>query len=135
MTQAPAITSAAATTFPVGAPGTFAVTTTGFPVPTITRTGATLPAGITWVDNGNGTGTLGGTPAPGTAGTYAITFTASNGTDPAAVQTFTLTVNDAPGFTSATSTTFTVGSLGTFTVTTVGTPAASITSTGRCRRA
>ena len=121
VTTAPAITSAAATTFPIGAPGTFAVTTTGFPVPTITRTGATLPAGVTWVDNGDGTGTLGGTPEPGTAGPYAITFTASNGADPAAVQAFTLTINDAPGFTSATSAAFTVGSLGTFTVTTVGT--------------
>ncbi len=34
---------------------------------------------MTFVDNGTGTGTLSGTPAAGTGGTYAITFTASNG--------------------------------------------------------
>ena len=38
----------------------------------------TLPAGVTFVDNGNGTGTLSGTPAAGTGGTYPLTFTATN---------------------------------------------------------
>ena len=118
--QAPAITSAAAATFPVGAPGTFTVTTTGFPVPTIARGGAALPAGVTWVDNGDGTGTLSGTAGAGTGGTYALTFTASNGVGAPVVQTFTLTVNGAPAITSANATTFTVGSPGSFTVTTVG---------------
>ena len=127
---APAITSGAATTFPVGAAGTFSVTTTGFPVPTITRGGAALPAGITWVDNGDGTGTLSGTAAAGTGGTYALTFTASNGVGAPAVQTFTLTVNGAPAFTSANTTTFTVGSPGTFTVTTVASPTAAISVSG-----
>ncbi len=83
------------------------MTTTGFPVPTITRAGAALPTGVTWIDNGDGTGTLGGTAAAGTGGTYALTFTASNGVGAPAVQTFTLTVNGAPAFTSANTTTFT----------------------------
>ena len=42
------------------------------------------------MDNGNGTATLAGTPAAGTAGTYAMTITAANGVDP--TQSFTLTV-------------------------------------------
>ena len=51
---------------------------------------------MTFVDNGNGTGTLGGTPAAGTGGTYAMTFTATN-SGGSAVQSFTLTVNETPG--------------------------------------
>ena len=54
------------------------MTTSGFPPPALARGGVALPAGVTFVDNGNGTGTLSGTPAAGTGGTYAITFTATN---------------------------------------------------------
>jgi large repetitive protein len=128
--EAPAITSAAATTFTIGAAGTFTVTTTGFPRPTITRTGAAPPSDVQWVDSGNGTGTLSGTPAAGTGGTYAITFTADNGISPAATQSFTLTVSGAPAFTSATTTTFTVGSPGTFTVSAIGTPTPTLAVSG-----
>ena len=93
--EAPTITSASATTFVTGSPGSFTVTTTGLPTPTITPTGA-LPAGVTFLDNGNGTGTLSGTPAAGSQGSYPLTFTAANGVAPNATQTFTLTVNLAP---------------------------------------
>ena len=41
---------------------TYTVTTTGYPAPTITETGA-LPAGLSFVDNGNGTATISGTAA------------------------------------------------------------------------
>src|SRR5207237_771814 len=102
-TQAPAITSGNATTFVVGPAGTFSVTTTGVPAPALTETG-TLPAGVTFVDNGNGTATLSGTPAANTGGTYPITVTASNSVGTAATQTFTLTVNQAPALTSANAT-------------------------------
>jgi hypothetical protein len=85
---------------------------------------------VTLTDNGNGTATLAGTPAAGTAGAYPITITASNGVAPNATQTFTLTVDTAPVITSASVTTFTVGSAGTFTVTATGTPTPSITATG-----
>jgi VCBS repeat-containing protein len=128
--EAPAITSAAATNFTINAAGTFAVTTSGFPRPAITRTGAALPAGVIWVDNGDGTGTLSGTPDASVAGTYAITFTADNGVSPAATQSFTLTISGAPTITSAAAATFTVGSAGSFTVTTVATPTATISQTG-----
>ena len=53
------------------------------------------------MDNGNGTATLSGTPAAGTGGTYPIAVTAVNGVAPAASQTFDLTVDQAPTFTSA----------------------------------
>ena len=103
--QAPAITSANATTFTVGANGSFTVTTTGSPAATVSLTGA-LPSGVTFTDNGNGTGTLAGTPAAGTGGTYPVTLTANNGVGTAATQNFVLTVTSAPAFTSAASATF-----------------------------
>ena len=46
---------------------------------------------MTFVDNGNGTATLAGTPAAGTAGTYPLTITATNSVS-SATQSFTLTV-------------------------------------------
>src|SRR6202790_635393 len=129
--QAPAITSANTTTFTVGSTaGSFTVTTTGAPTPTLTETGA-LPSGVTFVNNGNGTATLGGTPATGSGGTYVLTLTASNGVGTAASQSFTLKVNQAPAITSANTTTFTVGSTaGSFTVTTTGAPTPTLTETG-----
>ena len=128
--QAPAITSANTTTFTVGSTaGSFTVTTTGAPTPTLTETGA-LPSGVTFVNNGNGTATLGGTPATGSGGTYVLTLTASNGVGTAASQSFTLKVNQASAITSANTTTFTVGTAGSFTVTTTGTPAPTLAETG-----
>ncbi len=89
----PQITSGSSAAFTIGGPGSFTVTATGTPQPALTKTGA-LPAGVTFTDNGNGTATIGGTAASGTAGTYPLTITA-NGALPNATQTFTLTVNKA----------------------------------------
>jgi hypothetical protein len=95
--QAPAITSAASATFSIGAANTFTVTTTGYPAPTITLTcSPPLPAGVGFVDNGNGTGTLSGTPPVGSGGTYNCTATASNGVGAPATQPFTLTISQGP---------------------------------------
>ena len=76
----------------MGSAGTFTVTATGNPTATFTETGA-LPAGVTFTDNGDGTATLAGTPAAGTGGTYPFTITATNGVEPHATQSFTLTVD------------------------------------------
>src|SRR5437667_11908262 len=89
---APTITSANSTTFVVGTAGSFTVTATGTPTPTLTETGA-LPSGVTFVDNGNGTATLSGTPAAGTAANYPITIAASNAVGTPANQSYMLTVN------------------------------------------
>ena len=72
---------------------------------------------MTFVDNGDGTATLAGTPAAGTRGTYVLSITASNGVGSNATQNFTLTVNAAPAITSGRATTFTEGQSGSFTVT------------------
>ncbi|MEA2500732.1 MAG: hypothetical protein QOD01_843 [Actinomycetota bacterium] len=128
--QAPAITTPPSVTFTVGVAASFTVSTTGFPAATVSET-ASLPAGITFTNNGNGTATLGGTPGSNTGGTYSLTMTASNGTLPNATQPFTLTVNQAPAITSAPGVTLTVGTAGSFTVQTTGFPTApTITGSG-----
>jgi RHS repeat-associated protein len=127
--QAPAVTSASSTTFKVGTAGTYTVIATGFPNSTLSETGA-LPGGVTFTANGNGTAALAGTPAAGSGGTYGITITASNGVSPNATQSFTLTVDQAPAITSASSTTFKVGTAGTFTLTTAGFPNSTLSETG-----
>jgi hypothetical protein len=117
--EPPQITSADHATFGVGTAGSFTVTTAaGNPTATtITKTG-TLPSGLSFTDNGDGTATIAGTPNAGTGGTYTLTLTASNGIAPAATQTFTLTVNEPPKITSANHASFTFGAAAAFTVTT-----------------
>ncbi|HEV3367309.1 MAG TPA: putative Ig domain-containing protein, partial [Acidimicrobiales bacterium] len=83
--QAPAITSTSTTSFKENAAGSFTVTTSGFPVPTVAETGA-LPAGVTLTSGG----VLSGTPTQ--SGTFAVTLTATNGIGSPASQSFTLTV-------------------------------------------
>jgi large repetitive protein len=124
--QAPAITSGNSVAFTTGTAGSFTVTKTGFPAPTLSQSG-TLPSGVTFNAS---TGLLGGTPAAGTGGAYNLTFTASNGVSPNAAQSFTLTVNQAPAITSANNTLFTVGTTGSFTVTKTGFPAPSLSVSG-----
>ncbi len=123
--DAPSVTSSASTTFTVGTQGTFQVTTSGSPTPTVATSGS-LPSGVTFTDNGDGTATLSGTPATGTGGTYPLQLTASNGLGSSS-QSFTLTVDEAPAFTSQPSATFTLGQQGSFTVRTRGFPAPAIT--------
>lgn len=83
---APKITSANVIAFTEGSTGSFTVTATGTPTPAISEVGS-LPAGVTF-----SAGKISGTPALGTAGTFALTFVAQNGTAPDASQSFTLTV-------------------------------------------
>ena len=120
--QPVAITSANTTTFKVGNAGTFTVTTSGTPAPTVTQTG-TLPNGVTF---DSATKKLSGTPAAGTGGLYPISFKATNGVGTDATQTFTLAVNQSPAITSANNATFTKGTAGTFTVIATGYPPPAI---------
>jgi hypothetical protein len=90
MNEAPAITSGNSVSVQRGVAMTaFVITTTGFPVPTVTATG--LPTGLS-VKTVNGQKVISGTPAAGDAlGTYAVTITATN-TKGTATQAFTLTL-------------------------------------------
>jgi YVTN family beta-propeller protein len=97
--NAPAITAACLTgcsiagttiNFTIGSGGTFQALPTGYPAPTLTETGA-LPSGLTI---NMLTGIVGGTPAPGTSGSFTISFTATNSSGHV-TQSYTLTVSDA----------------------------------------
>jgi hypothetical protein len=127
----PRITTAARATATVGSSFSFTVKANGAPAPTMTETG-TLPQGLTWTDNGNGTATLAGTPGVGVGGVYSLTFSASNsfGTT---TQNFTLTVRQAPLITSASSATATHGQAFSFTFTATGYPLPNVTHSGTVR--
>jgi hypothetical protein len=125
--KAPAITSGSSAFFTLKTAGAFAVTTTGSPVAAITEVG-TLPAGLTYLDQGNGTALISGTPTA--TGTTNLAITAANGITPAATQTLSLVVGQAPAISSAATTTFDVGPAGSFSVTTTGYPAPTLGETG-----
>ncbi len=93
--QAPGIASADHTTCTVRKACAFTVTSTGVPNSTLSETGA-LPRGVRFKDNGDGTATLSGAPAPGSGGTYPFTIAATNGVSPGAIQSFTLIVVGPP---------------------------------------
>jgi hypothetical protein len=87
--EAPAITSTASATLTAAVGDTATISTTGFPVPGLTETGA-LPAGASFTDNGNGTATIAATANAASVTMFQVT--ASNGVSLAATQDFTLTV-------------------------------------------
>ena len=91
----PVIRSAGGVTFTIGTSSTFRIASTGTPNASISLTG-TLPTGITAsAFNTAGTKTISGTPASGTAGSYVISVTATNGsgTD---TQSFRINIVKAP---------------------------------------
>jgi hypothetical protein len=126
--SAPVISSSPSTSGTTGVGFSFSVTASGSPAPSLTESG-TLPSGLTFVDSGNGVATLSGTPAAGSGGSYALTLTASNSAG-TYVQSFTLTVDQGPAMTSASSATATAGSAFSFGFTSSGYPAPAITESG-----
>jgi len=125
------ITSAATATATDGSAFNFTVKTSGSPTPAMSETGA-LPSGITFTDNGNGTATLAGTPGLDQGGVYKVTFTAAN-TFGSVTQSFTLSVDQAPAITSASSASATHGKTFSFTFTATGYPLPTVTHTGTVR--
>ncbi len=115
------------TAFRVGTNGAINITAIGVPTPTVSLTGA-LPTGVTFSAQ-TGTGTISGTPAAGTGGSYPVTITANIGTL-LRTQQLVITVAQLPAFTSAASATALSGTAFSFRVTTTGYPAATITRSG-----
>ena len=129
--EAPTITSPATATFTTTVAGSYDITTTGFPAATLTQTAGTLPTGLSFVDNGNGTGAISGTPAAGTQGTYPVSISATNISGSTSTLALTITVNPATAPTvSVGSADFTLGQMGAVAVTATGFPTPSITETG-----
>jgi hypothetical protein len=125
---APSITSGASTTFLTGAAAPFTVLTTGYPTAALTTTG-TLPAGVTFANNGDGTGTLSGTPSSSAGGLYNFTISATN-TVGIATQSFTLTVDQPALITSTSSTSAVEGSSLSFAMTATGYPLPTFSEVG-----
>ena len=75
--RAPSFTSGTSTVERVNEWFRYTVRTAASPTASITMSG-TLPAGVTFSPRTDGTARLSGTPASGTAGTYALVFTAKN---------------------------------------------------------
>ncbi len=125
--SAPAITSSNKVTFTAGQAGNHFFTASGFPLPQFSLVTGVLPAGLAL----NTDGILSGVPASDSGGTYTFTVQASNGIGSNALQSFTLTVNQAPVITSTGKASFMVNKAGAFAVTANGYPAPAFSvSTG-----
>ncbi|MHB1430861.1 MAG: putative Ig domain-containing protein [Streptosporangiaceae bacterium] len=111
------------TTFAVGVARSAPLEISALPTAKLTETGR-LPAGVTM----SAAGVFSGTPAAGTAGSYPITVTASNGFGPASTAALTIVVNIAPKITSPAAVTFRAGTPGTFTIQATGSPAPTISA-------
>jgi hypothetical protein len=118
----PIITTVTNAAFQTTVSGSFQAAATGFPTPTFSEIGA-LPAGMTFSSSGLLTGT------PTQSGVFTITIFANNGIGTQAAQTFTLTINDAPAFTSVSSAGFLVSTGGSFHLGASGFPAPTLTLT------
>jgi hypothetical protein len=101
--ESPSFTSASSASGTEAVSFSFTVTTTGGPDKPAISTTSDLPSGVTLTDNGDGTATLAGTPAVGSAGTYPVTLTATDAAG-SATQAFTLTVSPEAGFHISTTT-------------------------------
>jgi alpha-tubulin suppressor-like RCC1 family protein len=104
----------------------FTLAASGFPAPTFSVASGSLPAGVSL---NAATGELTGTPAaPG--GSYPLVFQAASAAG-TVIQSATITVREAPAFTSATSTTVYAGKGGSFTLTASGFPVVSFSVTSQ----
>ncbi len=111
--------------FVVGEVASFEVFTNR-PIGLVTATG-TLPSGLGFAPNGNGSGTLVGMPAVGSGGFYTLHLSYLDFTNFAetATQDLNVAVNEAPAFTSAPFANFYAGQENAFAVTVSGYPALS----------
>jgi len=89
--EAPVIITGVRQKARVGTSFSFTVETKGYPTASLTELG-TLPSGLTFTDNGNGSGTLAGTADPGSEGAYSLSFTATNAYGMSVQNPFTLKV-------------------------------------------
>jgi hypothetical protein len=121
----PAFTTARQALFTVGVAGSFQVRTSGQPVGSLVIQNQ-LPAGLTWLDQGDGTGVIAGTPV--TAGAVDVGFIAHNRVGES-YQRVRLVVQEAPAFVSGADLRFAEGLPARFLVRTTGTPAPRIAMT------
>jgi hypothetical protein len=127
--DAPVITSSSSWSVALGRYNAFTITTTGSPAPALTESGS-LPPGLTFRANNNGTATISGTPPSGSRGAYEVTITATNGVGSPAVQDLAITLGGAPVITSTSAWRVLPGQYNAFTVTTTGSPVPALSLSG-----
>jgi endonuclease I len=94
--NAPMFTSTPVTTGTENQLYSYTITATDADADLLTISAPTKPAWLSFVDNGNGTATLSGTPAAAQVGLHAIVLEVSDGiVIPATAQSFSITVNAA----------------------------------------
>jgi len=87
----PRFTNIPTPSFVIGKNATFTIASSGFPIPTLSISGS-LPAGVLFTPKADGTASLSGAPAPGTAGEYVVTVTADIGMGYIVTRDLTVTV-------------------------------------------
>lgn len=92
--QAPVFNSSASTNFYANIANTFTITSTAYPIPSYTLSGS-LPSGVSFTDNGNGTATIAGVPSNASTGPYPVVVTATNVVGPVA-QNLTIQLMSSP---------------------------------------
>ncbi len=113
----------------VAAKATFSTTITvaGSPAPSISERG-TLPSGVTFKSNGNGTATIKGNAGKKLT-TYPVTITASN-SEGTVHETFFLVVGKAPAFTGKETATLKEGKAKSLVISTSGSPTPQLSELG-----
>jgi PKD repeat protein len=91
VTRAPALRKIQTIRATVGTALHLTIRATGYPPPALAESGS-LPPGLTFTDNGNGTAIITGTPATGSRGRYRVAITATNASGTAA-RHFTIIVS------------------------------------------
>ena len=107
----------------LGCPPTYA------PTPTLTETG-TLPQGLSFTYDSNGSAVISGVPTAGTGGMWQVAITASNSIGASVTVPFYVTVDEPPTITSVGSASFTVGSPSSFQIATTSYPTPSFSNDG-----
>ena len=115
--DAPTFTSTAVTSVNEDSTYTYNITVSDEDGQTATIAASTLPNWLTFTDNGNNTATLTGTPADANVGQHNTVLTATDPNGVVATQSFTITVNGLPEFSSSPTLTTNEDSVYTYNIT------------------
>ena len=125
----PSITVAPSMQVRPGSYNSFTVTATGSPVPRLSHLG-TLPPGLSFRSNGNGTATISGTPSANLRGSYKVTIIADNGTGPSVARSVELTLDVPPTITAGARYLVVPGHSAVITIASTGSPTARVQESG-----
>lgn len=125
----PTITSPSTVYLPWLASGSVTLTATGTPTPTLSEAGS-LPYGLRFTADGNGTATISGRAGLFALGRHDITLTATNGVGSPVTQTLSVVVGVAPVLLTPPRLDFRAGRPNAFRLLTLADPTATITESG-----